>query len=84
MSLQLQPAQVGSLDSDDQKGLLVWADGRLVAVLVQLSAEYGSNAGKWHLEAAFGRVSHPKAGIFADLNEAQDWITERLNPLEFP
>lgn len=78
MSLQLQPARVATFQQGGEQGLLVWADGRLVAVLVQLSDAYGEDTGKWHLEAAFGRVAHPSADIFADLDEAQAWIEDRL------
>ena len=77
MSVQLQPARIATFQTGEQ-GLLVWADGQLMAVLVHLSDAYGENAGKWHLEAAFGRVAHPSAGIFADLDKAQAWIEERL------
>lgn len=78
MSLQLQPARVATHGRDGEQGLLVWADRQLVAVLVHLSDAYGEDAGKWHLEAAFGRVAHPGAPIFADLDEAQAWIEDRL------
>jgi hypothetical protein len=78
MSVQLQPARVATLRRDGEQGLLVLAEGQLVAVLVQLSEAYGEDTGKWHLEAAFGRVAHPSADIFADLDEAQAWIEDRL------
>ncbi|UYW24767.1 hypothetical protein OKC48_15945 [Methylorubrum extorquens] len=50
----------------------------LVAVLVRLSDEHGPEAGKWFLETGFGRVDDPNPPIFADLEEAQTWITSRL------
>ena len=77
MSIHLQPVRVGT-DSPDEEGQLVLADGRLVAVLVHLSDEYEADAGKWFLEAGFGRVNHPDPPMFADLDEAQGWIEQRL------
>jgi len=64
--------------SDDTESQLVFADGFLVAVLMHLSEEHGDEAGQWFLEAGFGRVDHPDPPKFADLNAAQDWITQRL------
>ena len=77
MSIHLQPVRVGT-DSSDEEGQLVFADGHLVAVLVHLSEEYEADAGKWFLEAGFGRVDHPNPPKFADLDEAQAWIARRL------
>jgi len=64
--------------SDDTESQLVFADGFLVAVLMHLSEEHGDESGQWFLEAGFGRVDHPDPPKFADLNAAQDWITQRL------
>ena len=78
MSLRLQPVQVatGSADTESQ---LVFADGFLVAVLVRLSDEHEADAGKWFLEVGFGRVDDPRQPKFADLDEAQAWIADRLS-----
>ena len=77
MNLRLQPVQVAT-GSDDQESRLVFADGFLAAVLVQLSDQHAEDAGKWFLEAGFGRVDDYRAPIFADLGEAQAWIEARL------
>ena len=77
MSLHLQPVQIAT-DSNDTKSHLVFADGFLVAVLVQLSDEFEDEAGWWFLEAAFGRVNDFRAPTFPNLEEAQDWITRQL------
>jgi hypothetical protein len=77
MSLQLQPVQVAT-GSDDRESQLVFADGFLVAVLVHLSDEHGADAGKWFLEAGFGRLDHPNPPKFTDLDGAQAWIEQRL------
>ena len=79
MNLRLRSVQVAT-GSDDQESRLVFQDGFLVAVLVQLSKDHESDAGKWFLEAGFGRVDDPDPPTFADLNEAQGWILNRLSP----
>jgi len=78
MSLHLQPVQV-STGSADTESHLVFDDGFLVAVLVRLSDEHEADAGKWSLEAGFGRVDDPSPPTFADLDEAQGWISDQLS-----
>ncbi|GJE14549.1 hypothetical protein [Methylobacterium longum] len=77
MSLRLQPVQVAT-GSDDAESQLVFADGFLVAVLVCLSEQHEADAGKWFLEAGFGRVDDLNAPLFADVDEAQGWIEQQL------
>ena len=77
MTLRLQPVQVGT-GSYDVDGQLVFADGLLAAVLVQLSGFHEDIAGMWFLEAGFGLVSSATQPTFADLDEAQTWIEQRL------
>ena len=78
MSLQLQPVQVAT-GSADTESHLVFDDGFLVAVLVRLSDEHEADAGKWFLEAGFGRVDDPSPPTFGDLDEAQSWISDQLS-----
>lgn len=77
MSLSLQPVQVAT-NSDDTDSQLVFTDGFLVAVLVRLSDQHEGDAGKWFLEAGFGPVDPLFPPLFADLDEAQDWIEQQL------
>jgi len=65
--------------SDDREGLLVLNDGSLVAVLVRLSATHGPDAGRWYLEAGFGRCATAALPTFPDLDDAQRWIEGRLD-----
>jgi hypothetical protein len=77
MKLGLQSVAVDT-NAPDEEGCLVFANNRLVAVLVRLSTEHGRKAGRWYLEHGFGkldRLSHP---IFADLDEAQDWVAKQI------
>jgi hypothetical protein len=77
MSLRLQPVHIATRNHDSQSEL-VFADGFLVAVLVQLSEDHEDEAGKWFLEAGFGPIEVPDPPTFADLDEAQGWIEQRL------
>ena len=77
MSLQLQPVRLAT-GSRDEESELVFADGRLIAVLVRLSDDHDDEAGMWFLEVGFGRADHPNPPKFADLDEAQDWIQQQL------
>lgn len=77
MNLRLQPIQVATWDADQERRP-VFHNGFLVAVLVRLSAEYEDEAGKWFLEVGFGRVNTATPPTFANLDEAQGWIEQRL------
>jgi hypothetical protein len=77
MSLRLQPVPIAT-GSNDTESLLVFVDGLLVAVLVQLSEDHDDAAGSWFLEAGFGPVNTPTQPTFANLDGAQVWIEQRL------
>ena len=51
MKLGFQPVTVET-NAPDEEGCLVFADNRLVAVLVRLSHEHGRKAGRWYLVSA--------------------------------
>lgn len=80
MPLSLQPVSVDARRDADGNGVLVFADGRLVAVLVHLTdPAHDEHTGAWFLEAGFGRCSDAVLPpIFADLDEAHRWIGDRL------
>jgi hypothetical protein len=78
MKLRLQSVQVAT-GSSDTESHLVFVDGFLVAVLVRLSDEHEADAGRWCLEAGFGRVDVSRPPTFANLEEAQEWIEQRLS-----
>jgi len=77
MTFILQPIRVAT--GFDEEGMMVLdEEQRLVAVLVRLSDENEVAPGQWYLEAGFGRldgITHP---TFADLDAAQEWISQRL------
>ncbi|HEX2558790.1 hypothetical protein [Phenylobacterium sp.] len=72
MNFRFLPVLVAA--GDDGEGRLAFCDDKLVAVLVRLSAVHGQAAGRWFLEAAFGRLAGPTHPTFASLDEAQAWI----------
>ena len=76
MKLEFRPVRVAT-GSDDQEGLLAFANDQLVAILVRLSDLHDKMAGSWFLEAAFGiRERHR---IFPDLESAQKWLSKASN-----
>ena len=77
MPLTFQSIRVGV--GDDGEGRLVYADGALAAVLVQLGPIHGARTGWWFLEAGFGRLDGPSPPAFPDLAVARGWIQQRLD-----
>jgi hypothetical protein len=78
MKLGFQPVIVDT-NAPDEEGRLVFANDRLVAVLVRLSEEHGRKAGRWYLEQGFGKLEGLVPPIFTDLDEAQDWLAQRFS-----
>lgn len=76
MNIVLKPVRVAA--GGDEEGRLVFADERLIAVLVQLSHQHDDLAGRWFLEVGFGSLDGPDHPVFADLTEARDWLSVRL------
>ena len=74
--LLLQPVRVDA--GGDEEGLLVLVDDQLVGVLVRLSVQHASLAGRWFLEASFGpTLEASPAPTFSDLGAAREWIDRR-------
>lgn len=79
-SLTLWPVSVET-GSADEDGRLVFARGRLVAVLVRLSAATHPEEalrGKWFLEAGFGPCAAQAADPFPTLAHAVAWLHAQL------
>ena len=77
--LQLQPIAVDT-NSPDREGMLVIANGLLVAVLVRLAEPEHDNVGSWFLEAGFGRLQGQRAPTFLNVEDAMRWLRRRLKP----
>jgi hypothetical protein len=77
VTLTLQPTQIATINDED--GMLVFFNGRLVAVLVHLSDENEIVPGDWYLEAGFGRgLDGPNNPTFPSLDAAQEWLLRCL------
>ena len=76
MTLTTMPVRVAT--GHDEEGCLVFADDRLLAVLVRLSDADGALAGHWFLEAGFGVVDGVDHPTFPDLDAAQEWLATKL------
>jgi hypothetical protein len=77
MTLTLHPVRVGN--GFDEEGMLVFdREQRLVAVLTHLSDQYDGVSGHWYLEAGFGPLDGLDHPTFADLDAAQERISQRL------
>nr|WP_246733175.1 hypothetical protein [Methylobacterium sp. BTF04] len=73
----MQPIAVNT-GSDDRDGMLVMANGMLVAVLVQLATPDHEHEGDWFLEVALGPLRAHLAPTFANLDDATRWMRQRL------
>jgi hypothetical protein len=77
MTFTLQPLRVAT--GFDEEGMMVLdEEQRLVAVLVRLSDENEVAPGQWYLEAGFGQIDGTNHPLFANLDMAQDWISQRF------
>jgi hypothetical protein len=75
MALELQSVKLAL--ENDTDGRLVFADGRLIALLSKLSDQHAENAGRWYLEYGIGKLGFQEAN-FADLEEASRWIENTI------
>ncbi|MCJ2054143.1 hypothetical protein [Methylobacterium sp. J-070] len=75
----LQPIAIDT-GSPDHDGMLVIANGLLVAVLVRLEQPEHINVGSWFMEAGFGRLQGLRVPTFLTLKEATRWVRRRLKP----
>lgn len=71
--LKIQSMWVANPD-DDEQGLLVMADHRLVAVLTRLGSSHGTLDGRWFLEAGFGPCAVTQPEPFVTSIEALQWV----------
>ncbi|MCJ2012213.1 hypothetical protein [Methylobacterium sp. J-076] len=73
----LQPIAVDT-GSPDCEGMLVLANGLLVAVLVRLAMPDHTQRGSWFLEAGLGHLAGVRAPMFDTLEDATRWVRQRL------
>ena len=73
----LQPIAVDTR-SPDRVGMLVLANGLLVAILVRLDTVEHKRRGGWFMEAGLGRLAGMRAPVFDTLEDATRWMRQRL------
>lgn len=73
MGFAYQPVSVRT-DSADEDGRLVFADGRLIALLVRLSAGHADLADRWFLEVCFATPVGGAHPVFQNIGEAEAWL----------
>lgn len=74
----MQPIAVDTA-SPDRDGMLVMANGMLIAVLVRLDAPDHEQPDGWFLEATFGNLSQRSAPVFDSLDDATRWFRKRVH-----
>lgn len=61
---------------DDGEGVLVFRDGRFLAVACRLGDLHGELTGSWFIEAAVGSAEDWRGATFATLEEVECWAEE--------
>lgn len=81
-ALECRPILVNTA-SPDEKGCLLLADGRLVAVLVRVAGIHvepgGAKLSGWQMEAGFGCCAVPVPPLFDTLADAAAWVRTQLS-----
>jgi hypothetical protein len=82
MRVRLEPVTL--LGVEEGEGVLAYCDDRLIAVMVRLAEDHGSDATCWFVEKGFGPLDRPTHPMFRDLAEAEAWLkaecADRLGP----
>lgn len=65
-------------DSGDHNALMLFYEGELVAILVELADEcHGAARGRWTIEATYGLHLERSPATFASAEDAAAWIGQR-------
>ena len=73
MSLSFQTVTLDT-ETPDRDAVLVFRDGRLLAVLSCLSDMHGDLAGSWFIEAVFGDTPRSQPQTFETLARLEQWL----------
>ena len=79
MSFQFTPVLLYGI-SPDNEGILLFKEGRLLAVLTRLSSIHDDREGQLFIEAVFGDISVPADHLLPDIEAATAWagqVTKR-------
>lgn len=75
MRISFEPVAL-DIGHGDGKAVLVFRDGRLMAVASELGAIHGGEEGRWYVETLFGTHGQQPRTSFADLEELRAWALE--------
>jgi hypothetical protein len=71
-------------DSADSNGILLFDDGELIAILLELADEsHGEDRGKWVIETVFSVELNPPRSSFASAEEASIWVMRHFSGRPF-
>lgn len=65
---------------EDEEGMMLLRDGRLLAILCRLGPSHDELQGRWFVEAAFGDHGLRTGITFGDLAEAEAWAMADASP----
>jgi hypothetical protein len=85
MKVTWQPVRVGrSGYTPEEDGRLVFVDGKVAAILVCRSDDFGKPdlEGSWFIEAGFGPISGVQE-TFPSFQDATSWILRRFKDWEY-
>jgi hypothetical protein len=70
MAYSFEPVRLDAANGDDE-ALLLFRDGRLLAVISHLGEGHGAVAGQWFVETVFSTDTFPLHATFRDLTEVE-------------
>ena len=74
MAVSLQTVTLDT-DDPDRDGLMVFRDGKLLAILSCLSDIHEELEGRWFVEAIFGKNACLQPPTFATPDEFEQWVS---------
>ena len=77
MAFDYRPVTL-DVDSGDNVGLLVFRDGALLAVVAQLSALHGDQAGWWFAEFVFNPSVEKPSRPFTSIEHLEAWLQVQI------
>jgi hypothetical protein len=80
VSLSFQPVELDT-DGYDSEAMLVFRDGRLLAIVCCLGEIHEAEEGKWFVEKGFGRLDGRPAGTFGTLDDFKSWALGEIERL---
>jgi hypothetical protein len=84
-TITCEPVRIATDGAGGADGFLLFAGGRLVAVITPLRQSVNGEAqDNWYLEAGFGPCAAHPVLVFRTPDEARGWVGERLAAADRP